>query len=64
MLKYVVAQVVTATPAGEMTLAEVKEDLRNRLSKAGATRRYLDRLRKETFIVEHKDRAYALIPGK
>ncbi len=62
LLKYVVAQVTATAPAGEMTLGEVKERIRADLANQGAMRRYLDRLKKEMFIVVYKDRAYSFIP--
>jgi hypothetical protein len=62
--KEIVAQLVAFKPPGDMTLAETKEQLRQHLAQIGATRRYLDRLRKEFYVVEHRDRMYAFAAGR
>ena len=48
--KVVVAQLVTVDPGGERTLPEMKELVRSQLQQEGAIRRYLDELRKRTFV--------------
>jgi parvulin-like peptidyl-prolyl isomerase len=58
--KEIVAQLVEFKPPGDMTMAEVKEELRQHLAMVGATRRYLDRLRKEFYVVEYRDRMYTM----
>ena len=48
--KVVVAQLLTSSPGGEYTLAEMRGLVRNRLAEEGGVRRYLDGLRKRTFV--------------
>ena len=62
--KFVVAQVTAVSAAGEMTLADVKENLRDQMAQSGAMRRYLDNLKKEIFVVVYRERAYALAASK
>lgn len=49
-LKSVVAQLVTVEEAGERTLPEMKEAVRNELAQRGGVRRYVDQLRKQTYV--------------
>jgi peptidyl-prolyl cis-trans isomerase SurA len=49
-VKVVVAQINSVEAGGDMTLAEVKEQIRSSLSEAGGMRRYLDTLRKQTYV--------------
>ena len=49
-VKVVVAQINSVEAGGDMTLAEVKEQIRSSLAEAGGMRRYLDTLRKQTYV--------------
>src|SRR5829696_5363454 len=49
-VKVVVAQLNSVEQGGEMTLAEVKEQIRSSLAEAGGMRRYLDNLRKQSYV--------------
>jgi peptidyl-prolyl cis-trans isomerase SurA len=60
-LKIAVAQLVTVDAGGELTLTEVKERFRGRLSEEGGVRRLLDGLRKQTY-VSVRTNAVALSP--
>jgi peptidyl-prolyl cis-trans isomerase SurA len=61
--KYVVAQLLTADEGGEQTLAEMHEAVRSELAQRGAVRRYIDALRKQTFVlVRLKDVTVAEAP--
>jgi peptidyl-prolyl cis-trans isomerase SurA len=53
--KYVVAQIAAVEEGGELTLAEVKEKFRQRLSEEGGVRRLLDSLRKGTYVTIRED---------
>ena len=48
--KVVVAQVVTSTPGGEYELKDMREMVRSRLAEEGGVRRYLDQLRKRSYV--------------
>jgi len=48
--KFVVAQLLTVNDAGEMTLAETKSMVRADLAQRGGVRRYVDSLRKQTYV--------------
>jgi peptidyl-prolyl cis-trans isomerase SurA len=48
--KYVVAQLITTDPGGEYSLADLRERVRAQLVEEGSIRRYLDALRKETYV--------------
>ena len=48
--KFVLAQVIEARPAGEYTLAELRERIRQQLQQEKSFRRLLDTLRKETYV--------------
>jgi peptidyl-prolyl cis-trans isomerase SurA len=48
--KVVVAQLLTAKPGGDYTLKEMSDLVRNRLADEGGVRRYLDSLRKKTYV--------------
>lgn len=48
--KFVVAQVLTAEEGGEYSLSDLKERVRQQLVDEGSYRRFLDGLRKETFV--------------
>ncbi|HEY9225074.1 MAG TPA: peptidylprolyl isomerase, partial [Gemmatimonadaceae bacterium] len=48
--KFVVAQLLTVDEGGERTLAEMREAVRNELSQRGGVRRYIDGLKKQTFV--------------
>ena len=61
--KYVVAQLVTSDEGGEQTLAEMREAVRSELSQRGGVRRYIDALKKQTFVtVKLKDVTVAEVP--
>jgi peptidyl-prolyl cis-trans isomerase SurA len=49
-IKVVVAQINSVEAGGDLTLAEVKEQIRSSLAEAGGMRRYLDTLRKQTYV--------------
>ncbi|HEU4721911.1 MAG TPA: peptidylprolyl isomerase [Gemmatimonadaceae bacterium] len=49
-IKVVVAQINSVEAGGDMTLAEVKEQIRSSLAEAGGMRRYLDTLRKQSYV--------------
>jgi peptidyl-prolyl cis-trans isomerase SurA len=48
--KFVVAQLLTADPGGEYTLADLRERVRQQLVEEGSIRRFLDNLRKEAYV--------------
>jgi peptidyl-prolyl cis-trans isomerase SurA len=50
MPKVVVAQLLSANPGGEYTLKEMRDLVRNRLAEEGGVRRYLDGLRKRSYV--------------
>lgn len=49
-VKVVVAQINSVEAGGDMTLAEVKEQIRSSLAEAGGMRRFLDTLRKQNYV--------------
>jgi peptidyl-prolyl cis-trans isomerase SurA len=49
-VKVVVAQINSIEAGGDMTLAEVKEQIRSSLAEAGGMRRYLDALKKQMYV--------------
>jgi peptidyl-prolyl cis-trans isomerase SurA len=49
-VKVVVAQINSVEAGGDMTLAEVKEQIRSSLAEAGGMRRFLDTLKKQTYV--------------
>jgi peptidyl-prolyl cis-trans isomerase SurA len=48
--KYVVAQLLTVDEGGERTLPEMREAVRSELAQRGGVRRYIDMLKKQTFV--------------
>src|SRR5262245_18379755 len=48
--KFVVAQLITVDEGGERTLAEMREAVRSELAQRGGVRRYIDGLKKQTFV--------------
>lgn len=48
--KFVVANLLTSDPGGDRTLAEMRSMIRDRLAEEGGVRRYLDQLRKQTYV--------------
>ena len=48
--KVVVAQLLTVTPGGDYTLKEMRDLVRSRLADEGGVRRYLDSLRKKSYV--------------
>jgi parvulin-like peptidyl-prolyl isomerase len=53
--KFVVAQLLTAEEAGERTLDEMRSAVRSELSQRGGIRRYIDSLKKQTYVAIHLD---------
>ena len=49
-VKVVVAQINSVEAGGDMTLAELKEQIRSSLAEAGGMRRFLDTLRKQSYV--------------
>jgi peptidyl-prolyl cis-trans isomerase SurA len=48
--KYVVAQVLTLNQGGEATLKEMREAVRSELAQRGGVRRYIDSVKKKSFV--------------
>jgi len=48
--KFVVAQLLTAEEAGERTLGEMRTAVRSELAQRGGIRRYIDTLKKQTYV--------------
>jgi peptidyl-prolyl cis-trans isomerase SurA len=48
--KFVVAQIITVDEGGDRTLDELRSAVRSELSQRGGVRRYLDTIRKQTFV--------------
>lgn len=48
--KFVVAQLLTVDEGGEPTLADMKQIVRNELADRGGMRRYVDQLKKQTYV--------------
>lgn len=48
--KVVVAQLLSAVPGGEYTLPEMQQMIRSRLAEEGGVRKYLDSLRKKSYV--------------
>src|SRR5262245_58017707 len=57
--KFVVAQLLTADEGGERTLPEMREAVRSTLAQRGGVRRYIDGLRKQTFVTVMLDKPTA-----
>ncbi len=55
--KYVVAQLLSVDEGGDRTLADIKAFVRSDLAQRGGLRRYIDGLRKQTYVVESLDAA-------
>jgi hypothetical protein len=53
--KFVVAQLLTADEGGPQTLGELKAAVRLDLAQRGGVRRYVDTLKKQTFVVVRYD---------
>jgi peptidyl-prolyl cis-trans isomerase SurA len=53
--KFVVAQLVTVDEGGERTLGEMREAVRSSLAQRGGVRRYIDGLRKQTYVAVKLD---------
>jgi peptidyl-prolyl cis-trans isomerase SurA len=53
--KFVVAQLASVEEGGDLTLAEVKERFRSRLSEEGGIKRLMDTLRKGTYVAIRED---------
>lgn len=54
--KFVVAQLVTIDEGGERTLSEMRETVRNNLAERGAVRRYIDALKRQTYVSMRLDK--------
>ena len=48
--KFVVSQLITVDEGGERTLSEMREAVRSELAQRGGVRRYIDQLKKQTFV--------------
>ena len=59
--KFVVAQLASVEAGGDLTLPEVKERFRSRLSEEGGIKRLLDTLRKGTYVAIRED-ALTVVP--
>ncbi|HKW47650.1 MAG TPA: peptidylprolyl isomerase [Gemmatimonadaceae bacterium] len=57
--KVVVAQLLSSVPGGEYELKEMQQMIRNRLSEEGGVRKYLDSLRKGTYVSIRLDQPLA-----
>lgn len=57
--KVVVAQLLTSNPGGEYDLKDMMQLIRNRLAEEGGVRRYLDSLRKRSYVSIRLDQAPA-----
>jgi peptidyl-prolyl cis-trans isomerase SurA len=55
--KFVVAQLLTADEAGDRTLDEMRSAVRSELAQRGGIRRYIDTLKKQTYVAVHLDDA-------
>ena len=64
MPKFVVAQLLTSDEGGERTLAEMREAVRSELAQRGGIRRYIDTLKKQTYVaIQLKDVAPTTPPS-
>jgi peptidyl-prolyl cis-trans isomerase SurA len=61
--KFVVAQILTMEAGGEYTLRDLKERVRQQLVDEGSYRRFLDGLRKETFVRIRLDAPVSAAPA-
>lgn len=61
--KFVVAQLASADEGGEYTLKDLRERVRAQLVEEGSIRRFLDGLRKETFVSVRLDALASGTPG-
>ena len=55
MPKFVVAQLLTVDEGGERTLQEYREAVRNELAQRGGVRRYIEGLKKKSFVTIRSD---------
>jgi peptidyl-prolyl cis-trans isomerase SurA len=62
--KFVVAQLLTAQEAGDRTLDEMRSAVRSELSQRGGVRRYIDSLKKQTYVAVHLPAPAAASGGK
>ena len=62
--KYVVARLVTVDEGGEYKLADLRERVRQQLVEEGSIRRFLDSLRKETYVSVRLDEPATATPVK
>jgi peptidyl-prolyl cis-trans isomerase SurA len=53
--KFVVAQLVTVDEGGDLTLPEIRDRIRDELAQAGAVRRLIDTLKKQTYVYMRPD---------
>jgi peptidyl-prolyl cis-trans isomerase SurA len=61
--KFVVAQLLTMDKGGEYTLRDLRERVRQQLVDEGSYRRFLDGLRKETFVRIRLDAPVSAVPA-
>ena len=61
--KFVVAQILTMDKGGEYTLRDLRERVRQQLVDEGSYRRFLDGLRKETFVRIRLDAPVSAVPA-
>jgi len=62
--KFVVAQLLSTEEAGERTLGEMRSAVRSELSQRGGIRRYIDSLKKQTYVAIHLDADAAAVAAK
>src|SRR5207253_2530525 len=62
--KFVVAQLMTVDEGGERTLGDIRSYIRADLSQRGGLRRYIDGLRKATYVIVNLDAVEAMDPAK
>src|SRR5262249_16222429 len=62
--KLVIAQLLTVDEGGERTLSEMREAVRSELSQRGGVRRYIDGLKKQTFVIVRLHEIAAAEPTK
>jgi peptidyl-prolyl cis-trans isomerase SurA len=60
--KFVVAQLQTVDEGGQQTLPEIREWVRSTLSEQGGVRRYIDELKKQTYVSVHDGVQVAAAP--
>ncbi len=61
--KFVVAQLLSVDEGGERTLPEVKAAVRTELAQRGGIHRYVETLRKQTYVSVLLDKPVTGVPG-